>query len=77
MQIEEFRNKISFLGLDSLVMTRIEGFCDSPCIKGAFFRDGAWVVYENDSSGNHSVLLPAASEEDAFNFLYRLLLGIL
>jgi len=75
MKREEFIEKIKAAGLGRKFAVKTTNYVGGPYFCGCFYDGTEWVVYENDERGKHEDMIRTTSEEEAFRYLYKYMIG--
>lgn len=68
---QRFNSENLNIGEFILILDKIS---DAPLVIGCAFDQGLWKVYKTKERGGHYVIIETKSEDEAFNFLYELVL---
>lgn len=78
MKKQEFLNRIKTEKLnigDYLIVT--DSITDEPLVLGCAFDKGKWRVYETNERGGHVVIKELDNENEAYDYLYKLVFNSL
>jgi len=70
--LEKFESEKIKLGEYILILDKIS---NAPLVIGCAFGQGMWKVYKTKERGSHYIIKETNSENEAFDFLYELVLS--
>lgn len=54
---------------------KLDKISDAPLVLGCAYDQGVWKVYETRERGGHFIIKKIDSEEDAFDYFYKVVLS--
>ncbi|APC47327.1 hypothetical protein [Virgibacillus halodenitrificans] len=76
MKKQEFLERIESEGLNiGEYIIKLDKISDAPLVLGCAYNQGVWKVYETRERGGHFIIKKIDSEEDAFDYFYKLVLS--
>ncbi|MBD1221601.1 hypothetical protein J5S49_15475 [Virgibacillus halodenitrificans] len=76
MKKQEFLERIESEGLNiGEYIIKLDRISDAPLVLGCAYNQGVWKVYETRERGGHSIIKKIDSEEDAFDYFYKVVLS--
>ncbi|WHX24858.1 hypothetical protein QNH47_11755 [Virgibacillus halodenitrificans] len=76
MKKQEFLERIESKGLNiGEYIIKLDRISDAPLVLGCAYNQGVWKVYETRERGGHFIIKKIDSEEDAFDYFYKVVLS--
>ncbi|AIF42603.1 hypothetical protein [Virgibacillus sp. SK37] len=76
MEKQEFLERIESEGLNiGEYIIKLDKISDAPLVLGCAYNQGVWKVYETRERGGHFIIKKIDSEEDAFDYFYKVVLS--